>query len=281
MTRKSNAVSQETNSEWLAGLFALHKARSRRRTVAVILVRAVILVLFIGLWEIAGRSKWVDPLLFSFPSRIWHLLVDMIRDGSLWSHVGMTVGETAVGFLLGTIIGTLIAALLWWFPFVSRVLDPYLVVLNSMPKVALGPIFIVALGPGFTSIVVTTLSVTVIITTLNIYNQFREVEEGLVKVVRLFGASRLQIFRYVIIPASIPVIISTLKVNVGLSWVGVMVGEFLVAKLGLGYLIIYGFQVFNFTLVLASLVIIAIVATVMYQLVTILERRLTGGRRGR
>jgi NitT/TauT family transport system permease protein len=245
------------------------------------LVRAVILVLFIGLWEVAGRSKWIDPLLFSYPSKIWNLLVEMISDGSLWSHVGMTVGETAVGFLLGTLLGTLIAALLWWFPFVSRVLDPYLVVINSMPKVALGPIFIVALGPGFTSIVVTTLSVTVIITTLNIYNQFREVEEGLVKVVRLFGASRLQTFRYVIIPASFPVIISTLKVNVGLSWVGVMVGEFLVAKLGLGYLIIYGFQVFNFTLVLASLVIIAIVATVMYQLVTILERRLTGGRRER
>ncbi|PWW00652.1 NitT/TauT family transport system permease protein [Paenibacillus cellulosilyticus] len=281
MTRKSNAWSQETNSEWLAALFVKHKSRSRRRTVAVMLVRAVILVLFIGLWEVAGRNKWIDPLLFSFPSRIGNLLLDMIRDGSIWPHVGMTVGETVVGFVLGTLIGTLIAALLWWFPFVSRVLDPYLVVLNSMPKVALGPIFIVALGPGFTSIVVTTLSVTVIITTLNIYNQFREVEEGLVKVVRLFGASRLQTFWYVIIPASFPVIISTLKVNVGLSWVGVMVGEFLVAKLGLGYLIIYGFQVFNFTLVLASLVIIAIVATVMYQLVTLLERRLTGGRRER
>lgn len=281
MTRKSNVVSQETNSEWLAGLYTKHKAGSRRRTIAVMLVRAVILLVFIGLWEAAGRNKWIDPLLFSFPSRIGNLLLDMIRDGSIWPHVGMTVGETVVGFVLGTLIGTLIAALLWWFPFVSRVLDPYLVVLNSMPKVALGPIFIVALGPGFTSIVVTTLSVTVIITTLNIYNQFREVEEGLVKVVRLFGASRLQTFWYVIIPASFPVIISTLKVNVGLSWVGVMVGEFLVAKLGLGYLIIYGFQVFNFTLVLASLVIIAIVATVMYQLVTILERRLTGGRRER
>jgi ABC-type nitrate/sulfonate/bicarbonate transport system, permease component len=281
MTRKSNTMSQETNAEWLTALYSSHKTRSRRRTIAVMLVRAVILIMFVGLWETAGRNKWIDPLLFSFPSRIGHLLLDMIRDGSIWSHVGMTVGETVVGFALGTLIGTLMAALLWWFPFVSRVLDPYLVVLNSMPKVALGPIFIVALGPGFTSIVVTTLSVTVIITTLNIYNQFREVEEGLVKVVRLFGASRLQTFWYVIIPASFPVIISTLKVNVGLSWVGVMVGEFLVAKLGLGYLIIYGFQVFNFTLVLASLVIIAIVATVMYQLVTMLERRLTSGRRGR
>ncbi|GFN30786.1 ABC transporter permease [Paenibacillus xylaniclasticus] len=281
MKMKISGATNDSAYEWLQGLFAKHKARSRRVTAAVLVVRLAILVLFIGLWEQAGRSQWIDPLLFSYPSRIVNLIADMVRDGSIWSHVGMTAGETALGFVLGTALGTLIAALLWWFPFVSRVLDPYLVVLNSMPKVALGPIFIVVLGPGFMSIVVTTLSVTVIITTLNIYNQFREVEGGFVKVVRLFGASRLQTFRYVIIPASFPVIISTLKVNVGLSWVGVIVGEFLVAKLGLGYLIIYGFQVFNFTLVLSSLVIIALVATVMYQLVAMLERRLTGGRRER
>ncbi|MWC28158.1 ABC transporter permease subunit [Paenibacillus sp. MMS18-CY102] len=269
------------SSEWMKPLYAEHQKRARRRTAAVFVVRTVILVLFIGLWEAAGRNKWIDPLLFSFPSRIVNLLGDMVQDGTLWPHVGMTVGETVGGFILGTLMGTLLAALLWLFPFVSRVLDPYLVVLNSMPKVALGPIFIVVLGPGFLSIVVTTLSVTVIITTLNIYNQFREVEEGYIKVVRLFGASRLRTFWYVIVPASFPVIISTLKVNVGLSWVGVIVGEFLVAKLGLGYLIIYGFQVFNFTLVLGSLFVIAIVATVMYQLVAILERRLTGGRRER
>lgn len=262
-------------------LYSKHKRKSRTMSWAVGTTQLAILVLFIGLWEAAGRNKWIDPLLFSYPSKLLEQIVRTATDGTLWPHVGATVTETVAGFALGTLLGTVIAALLWWFPFLSRVLDPYLVVLNSMPKVALGPIFIVGLGPGFMSIVAITLSVTVIITTINIYNRFREIDSGYIKVVRLFGASRLQLFRLVILPGSFPVIIATLKVNVGLAWVGVIVGEFLVARIGLGYQIIYGFQVFNFTLVLSSLVVIGIVATIMYQLVAALEKRLTEGWRER
>ncbi|RJE90501.1 ABC transporter permease [Paenibacillus sp. 1011MAR3C5] len=262
-------------------LYTKHKRKSRSLSWGVATTQLTLLVLFIGLWEAAGRNKWIDPLLFSYPSKLFDQILRTAADGSLWPHVGATVTETIAGFALGTILGTVIAALLWWFPFLSRVLDPYLVVLNSMPKVALGPIFIVGLGPGFMSIVAITLSVTVIITTINIYNRFREIDSGYIKVVRLFGASRLQLFRLVILPGSFPVIIATLKVNVGLAWVGVIVGEFLVARIGLGYQIIYGFQVFNFTLVLSSLVVIGIVATMMYQLVAALEKRLTEGWRER
>lgn len=268
---------QEDRSDWMKDLHIRFKQRKRRITAAVGTTQTLLLLLFAGLWEAAGRNDWIDPLLFSYPSKLFKQLWKTMADGTIWPHVGMTVTETIVGFVLGTLLGTAIAATLWWFPFLSRVFDPYLVVLNSMPKVALGPIFIVGLGPGFMSIVVITLSVTVIITTLNIYNRFREIDSGYIKVVRLFGASRSQLFRLVILPGSFPVIISTLKVNVGLAWIGVIVGEFLVAKLGLGYLIIYGFQVFNFTLVLSSLIVIAAVATVMYQLVAALERRLTAG----
>jgi NitT/TauT family transport system permease protein len=271
----------EDRSHWMSDLHARFKERKRRITAAVVATQAVLLLLFVSLWEAAGRNDWIDPLLFSYPSKMVLQLWKTMIDGSIWPHVGMTVTETIVGFVLGTLLGTAIAAALWWFPFLSRVFDPYLVVLNSMPKVALGPIFIVGLGPGFMSIVAITLSVTVIITTLNIYNRFREIDTGYIKVVRLFGSSRLQLFKLVILPGSFPVIISTLKVNVGLAWIGVIVGEFLVAKLGLGYLIIYGFQVFNFTLVLSSLIVIAVVATVMYQLVAALERRLTAGWRER
>ncbi len=272
---------QDDRRDWMSDLHTRFKSQKRRVTAAVIAAQAVLLLLFVSLWEAAGRNNWIDPLLFSYPSKMFLQLWKTMVDGSIWPHVGMTVTETIVGFVLGTLLGTAIAAALWWFPFLSRVFDPYLVVLNSMPKVALGPIFIVGLGPGFMSIVAITLSVTVIITTLNIYNRFREIDSGYIKVVRLFGASRLQLFKLVILPGSFPVIISTLKVNVGLAWIGVIVGEFLVAKLGLGYLIIYGFQVFNFTLVLSSLIVIAVVATVMYQLVAALERRLTEGWRER
>ncbi|ALS27909.1 ABC transporter permease [Paenibacillus sp. 32O-W] len=271
----------EEREKLLSALHGRHLARQRRISFAVWGMQALLLALFVGLWETAGRLRWIDPLLFSYPSRLLEQIVSTMASGTIWPHIAVTVAETAAGFLLGTLLGTALAVLLWWSPFLSRVLDPYLVVLNSMPKVALGPIFIVGLGPGFMSIVATTLSVTVIITTINIYNRFRDVESGFVKVVRLFGATRAQLFRLVVLPDSFPVIISTLKVNVGLAWVGVIVGEFLVAKLGLGYLIIYGFQVFNFTLVLSSLVVIAAVATVMYQLVAALERKLTAGWRER
>ena len=222
----------------------------------------------------ASRLEWIDPLIFSSPTSIWELFIEKISDGTLLTHLGITVFETIFGFILGTLLGTLLAAVLWLSPFLSKVLDPYLVILNAMPKVALGPILIVVLGPGFTSIIAMGAVISVIITTIVVYTAFREVDENYIKVLQTFGANRQQIFKEAILPASFPTIISTLKVNVGLSWVGVIVGEFLVSSKGLGYMIIYGFQVFNFTLVLLSLLIIAIFATIMYQLVGLLEKKL-------
>lgn len=239
----------------------------------VLFYQVLIFIIFFALWEIASRLSWIDPLIFSSPSSIVKLFFVKIQDGTLLSNVGVTLFETVLGFILGTLLGTLLAAILWWSPFLSKVLDPYLVILNAMPKVALGPILIVALGPGFTSIIAMGTIISIIITTIVVYTSFREVDPNYLKVLQTFGASRVQCFKEAILPASMPTIISTLKVNVGLSWVGVIVGEFLVSAKGLGYMIIYGFQVFNFTLVLLSLLLIAVCATVMYQLVDLLERR--------
>lgn len=268
---RENGNSRET---WTHAKWQQHRRKKRRMSRLVLMTQLLLLVAFIGLWELAGRLKWVDTLIFSYPSKVGRQILKDAFNGELWPHLAMTVAETAVGFLLGTLIGTLLAVVIWWSPFLSRVLDPYMVVFNSMPKVALGPIFIVLFGAGFTAIVVTTLSITVIVTTLVVFNSFNEVDSNLIKVIRTFGGNRRDIFVKAILPASFPAIVSTLKVNVGMAWVGVIVGEFLVAKIGLGYLIVYGFQVFNFTLVLSSLVIIAIVATGMYQLVVYVERKL-------
>jgi NitT/TauT family transport system permease protein len=234
----------------------------------------LIFLLFFSLWEIASQRNWIDPLLFSSPTKIWALLVNKIQDGTLLANIGITLTETVFGFILGTFLGTLLAAILWWSPFLSKVLDPYLVILNSMPKVALGPILIVALGPGFSSIIAMGAIISIIITTIVVYTAFKEVDPNYLKVLQTFGATRAQSFKEAVLPASFPTIISTLKVNVGLSWVGVIVGEFLVASKGLGYMIIYGFQVFNFTLVLLSLLVIAVFATIMYQFVDFVERKL-------
>ncbi len=226
------------------------------------------------MWEIASRSKWIDQLIFSSPTKIWTLFISKINDGTLLPHMYVTLFETVLGFIIGTLLGTILASILWWSPFLSKVLDPYLVVLNAMPKVALGPILIVVMGPGMTSIITMGAIISVIISTIVIYTAFKGVDTNYLKVLQTFNASRFQMYQKAILPASFPTIISTLKVNVGLAWVGVIVGEFLVSSKGLGYLIIYGFQVFNFNLVLLALMIIAIFASIMYQLVELLERKL-------
>ncbi|MDP4096542.1 ABC transporter permease [Paenibacillus sp. P96] len=270
-----------TGAETHAWMQSIHKEYKRRNRAAKWRVRAVQLAILIAsflFWELAGRRGWIDVLLFSYPSKVFRQIYGDAVSGELWGHLAVTVGETAVGFVMGTLLGTGLAILIWWFPFLSKVLDPYMVVFNSMPKVALGPIFIVMFGAGFTAILMTTLSIIIIITTLVVYNSFREVDANYIKVVRSFGGSKRDEFQKVVLPASFAAVISTLKVNVGMAWIGVIVGEFLAARAGLGYLIIYGFQVFNFTLVMSSLLLISIIAALMYQGVAYMERRLLSGR---
>ncbi len=255
-------------------LYARYLWRLRLREISIRLAQLSLLLLLIGGWEAGVRLGWIDPFLFSSPSRIGLLFIQMITEGDLFHHIRQTALETLISFLLGTMGGTIIATVIWAFPWLARVLDPYLVILNSMPKVALGPLFIVTMGAGFGSILAMGIAITIIITTLVMYSSFQGVNPDHLKLARAFGATRWDLFRKIIFPASIPDLIAALKVNVGLAWVGVIVGEFLVSKAGLGYLIIYGFQVFNLTLVLLSLFVVAICATVMYQAVAYLEKRL-------
>ncbi|WP_440896155.1 ABC transporter permease [Amphibacillus sp. Q70] len=239
------------------------------------LVRYAQLFIFIAFflfWEISSRLNWIDPLIFSAPSRVGQLMVENLLNGSLWYHMRITVFETLAGFLIGTLVGILLAFLLWYSKRFSNIIDPYLVVFNALPKVALGPIIIVALGPGYGSIITMGAIICVIVSALVIYNGFYSVDANYLKVLSSFGSSKWQNFTEAVLPSTLPTIISTFKVNVGLSWVGVIVGEFLVASKGLGYIIVYGFQVFNFTLVLYSLVLIAFAAALMYQGVAYFEK---------
>lgn len=263
----------KTNLE-ISSLHRKYLSELKKEKRLVRIYQLLIFITFFGLWEIASQNQWINTLIFSSPSKIWNLFIEKIMDGTLYADLGITIFETVIGFILGTLLGTVLATLLWWSPRLSKILDPYLVISNAMPKVALGPIIIVALGTGYFSIIAMGAIISVIITTIVIFSSFKEVDHNYIKVLKTFGASRKQCFTGVVLPASFPTIISTLKVNVGLSWVGVIVGEFLVSSKGLGYLIIYGFQVFNFTLVLLALMQIAIFATLMYQAVDYLERKL-------
>lgn len=218
--------------------------RLRKRKDAVHGIQWVLLVGFFLLWEIAARLDWIDPFIFSQPSRMLSAGIQMGKDGSLWTHIGTTLWETVAGFVLGTVIGTLTAILLWWNRFISDVAEPYLVVLNSLPKTALAPIIIVWLGNNQTSIIAVALLTSVIVTVMSVLNGFLQVDAEKIKLIQIFGGTKAQILKKVVFPANIPCILNALKINVGLSFVGVIVGEFLVAQSGLGFLIVYGSQIF-------------------------------------
>lgn len=250
----------------------LKKVRMRRNLIFA--ARILLLVAFFALWELLADLGLIDPFITSQPSRIIDTLADLYREGNLLYHTGITCLETVTGFLLGTITGTIIAVILWWSEFLSKVLEPYLVVLNSLPKIALGPIFIVWIGAGPSSIVAIALTISLVVTILEVLNGFVSVDQDKIKLVRTFGASRTQVLTKVVLPSSYPVIINALKVNVGLSWVGVIVGEFLVSKAGLGYLIVYGGQVFQLDLVMTSVLILSVAAALMYQGVVYIEKSL-------
>lgn len=250
----------------------LCKIKKRKR--AILLTQILLFVVFFVLWEIAAKLKLMDTFLTSYPSQMGKLFIKLAQDGSLFKHIGISTFETVVGFIAGTILGTIVAIFLWWSDFISKVMDPYLVVLNALPKTALAPIVILWAGAGITGIIVTAMTVSVVVTILGVYGGFKEVDQEKIKMLETFGATKLQILRVVIIPASIPTIVNAVKINVGLSWVGVIVGEFMVSQAGIGYLIVYGSQVFKLDLVMTSVFILAILAVLMYQGVAYFERKL-------
>lgn len=236
----------------------------RRDTFYTRFSQVMILVCFIVAWETLATFGIIDSFITSKPSEIAKTFVDMLSDG-LMMHIGITCLETLIGFLLGTIVGTMIATLLWWSPFLSRVLSPYLVVLNSLPKVALGPIIIVWVGAGMSAIITMALAISLVVTILEMLNAFNSTDGNLIKMAETFGATKRQIFTKIVFPSNIPSLINAFKVNIGLCMVGVITGEFLVSKGGLGHLIVYGGQVFKLDLVMTSVIILAIVASIMYQ----------------
>lgn len=249
------------------------RSRTRRKH-TIIAIRIFILVGFFGIWELAARLGWIDPFIMSSPTRMFSTMARLYSTGELFLHAGVSCLETVVGFILGTLAGTLIAIALWCSPFLSKILDPYLVVLNALPKTALGPIFIVWIGAGPGSIIAMTLAISLIVTILDVHNGFLSTDPEKVKLMRTLGANKGQILVKLVLPSNFSTFINALKVNVGLSWVGVIMGEFLVSKAGLGYLIVYGSQVFKMDLVMTTVIILAVAAALMYQCVLLLEKAL-------
>lgn len=246
----------------------------RRRKAAILSTQLLLLVAIFGLWEVAANMGLIDSFITSQPSRMLATVITLHSSGTLYMHIWTTIWETVIGFTLGTIGGLIIAIILWWSDFLSKVFEPYLVILNALPKVAVGPILIVWLGNGASAIIAMALLISIIVSIITMLHGFLSVDKEKILLLKSFGANKLTILQKVVLPASLPNTISALKVNVGLSWVGVIMGEFLVSKAGLGYLIVYGSQVFKLDLVMTSVIILIIAATGMYLLVAYLEKKL-------
>ena len=252
-----------------------YKLYLRKLKIEKILIYSVQILIIIGfniLWEYASNKGIINTFIYSSPSRMIKTIIDLYNQNNLFNHIWVTVYETVISFSLATILGTIIAIILWYSKFLYRVLDPYLTVLNSLPKVALGPIIIIIFGANIKSIIIMALLISIVITISNVYSGFINTDKNKIKLLKSFGASKKQMLKYLIIPNNYHVIVNSLKINVGMSMVGVIMGEFLVSKEGIGYLINYGSDVFNLNLVFAGIIILLIVSYLMYLIVLYIEK---------
>lgn len=249
----------------------LKKVKTRK--IEILITQIFIVIAFIIVWEYLARIGKIDSFITSQPSRILKTFLNL-SSNDLLEHLKITCIETLIGFSLGTVMGVVTAIILWWSPFISKVSEPFLVVLNSLPKIALGPVIIIWVGAGMPAIVVMALAISLIVTILDILNGFVNTDKEKIKMVKTFNATQMQTLTKIVIPSNIATFFNTLKVNIGLTLVGVITGEFLVSKGGLGYLIVYGGQVFQLDLVMTSVIILAIVAALMYESIVLLEKKI-------
>ena len=252
-----------------------HKLYLRKLKINKILVNVcqiLILIFSIFIWEYLSSKGIINSFIYSSPSKVLRTIIDLYKENNLFNHIWITVYETVISFSLATILGTMIAIILWCSKFLYKVLDPYLTILNSLPKVALGPIIIIIFGANIKSIIIMALLISLIITISNVYSGFINTDKNKIKLMLSFKANKWQMLRYLIIPSNYHVIINSLKINVGMSLVGVIMGEFLVSKEGIGYLINYGSEVFNLNLVFAGIIILLLTSYLMYLMVLYIEK---------
>lgn len=251
---------------------ALYLKKCRRHTAIVWAFRIGLLALLLGMWELVTAVGWVDPFIMSSPSRIAKTIGSLYREGTLFYHIGITLGETLAGFFIAVVLGVGIALALWWSDTLRKVLEPYIVVLNALPKIALGPLIIIWFGTGSKAIIFMTVLVGIIVAIMHMLAAFVATDHNKILLMRSMGASKFQILQKLVIPSSLPAFTSMLKVAVGMAWIGSIMGEYIVSKAGLGYLIVYGGQVFKLDLVMSATFLLCLLAAGMYFLVVLLEK---------
>lgn len=237
-------------------------------------LRVLILLFFLIFWEIGSRTGWVDTFIFSSPYELLQTAIELITEGELFRHIGITLGETCISFIISTLLGIAIAILLWWFSSLHEITEPYWIALNSLPKSALAPILIVWFGNTVRSILITSISLTIVVTILTVLQGFQSISPNKIRLIYSLGGSKRQVLQKILLPSSVPIIMNVLKVNIGLCLIGVIIGEFLAARAGLGYLIIYGSQIFKMNWVILSIVLLMLISLLLYKFLQFLEDRI-------
>ena len=252
----------------------LYLKKKRRKRILINVARIGLLVAVLGIWELLAQLKVIDSFITSSPSRVAITIADLYKNGTLFKHIGITLMETMIGFVIAALLGYAVAVLLYMSDSARKILEPYIVVLNALPKIALGPLIIIWIGTGYTSIIFMTVLVAIIVCIMNTLTGFLSVDKTMLTLMQSMGAKKRVILFKLIIPASLPSLINTLKVAVGLAWIGSVMGEYVASRAGLGYLIVYGGQVFKLDLVMTATFILCLLAGGMYGIITLIEKRI-------
>lgn len=250
----------------------IYLKKIRHHKILIHIIRVLLLILFLFFWELTANTGMIDSFIFSSPSRIVRCFIDMIKDKSIFLHTGVTLYETILSFLCVTFLSIVVAIILWLNRSLSEILEPYLVILNSLPKSALAPLLIVWFGATRTTIIIAGMSVAIFGSVLTLYTCFQNVDAQKLTLIYTLRGNKWHALTKIILPCNIPSIISTMKVNIGLCLVGVVIGEFIGGREGLGYLIIYGSQVFKLDWLLMSICILCMIAMGLYGLIGTVEK---------
>jgi NitT/TauT family transport system permease protein len=274
----NTTLHSEISDEALARESVIAQAAMRRRRWIIIGLRLLVLAVILGGWEIAASRKWIDPFFYSQPSSIWAQIVEWMRDGtsqgSLWRQVAVTLEETVIGFLIGSIAGVICGILLGRNKLLSDVFSLYIQIANSIPRVVLGSVFVIALGLGMASKVALAVVMVFFVVFGNAFQGVREADKYMIANAQILGASPRQLTMYVVIPSAMSWILASLHVSFGFALVGAVVGEFLGAKEGIGLLISTAQGAFNASGVFAAMIVLAVVALLADFLLSTLEKRL-------
>ncbi len=246
----------------------------KREKLLVVFTQTILLILLLGSWEILVEKNIINGFIYSSPSRIVKTIYELFITNNLFIHIYVTLKEVIISFILGMIISFILALILYEFKFIAKVIDPFLTMLNSLPKVALGPLIIIIFGANINSVIIMALLISSIVSLITIYNGFNNTDPYRLKLLKSFNASKIQILKILVIPSSYPTIITSLKLNISLTLIGVIMGEFLVSKEGIGYLIVYGKQVFNLDYVMSGIVLLAIISYIIYKFIISIEFKL-------